>query len=323
MERVAQATLPGDRVPDVTVVIPTRDRWPILESCGLRAALLQTDVDLEVIVVDDGSTDETRDRLMSIPDPRLRTLRHESPRGVSAARNTGIGAGRGRWIALLDDDDIWAPTKLRRQLDAAQSAQRALVYSGVVVVDSKLDVLHTTVPTATSADDLRARNTIPAGSSNVVVRSNLLRNVGGFDERLSYCADWDLWIRLAAESSFAILPDLLTGYVRHGSGMVFTGRVAIDEMRYLIRKHAQGGLRADPTQFLSWVATQDRLAGRRRDAAATYLASAIAFRKPSQLLHAAASLLDVRGRGSLRPGKPQAAPATWEPVSVEWLDAYR
>ncbi|HWC32537.1 MAG TPA: glycosyltransferase family 2 protein, partial [Actinomycetota bacterium] len=121
--------------PEVTVVIPTRDRWSLLATAALPAALVQEDVDLEVVVVDDGSRDETPERLAELTDPRLRVIRNLEPLGVAQARNAGIAAARGRWLAFLDDDDLWSPRKLRTQLDAARAAGASFVYAGVINVD--------------------------------------------------------------------------------------------------------------------------------------------------------------------------------------------
>ncbi len=312
-------------MPEVTVVIPTRDRWPVLTSSGLRSALMQEDVDLEIVVVDDGSSDETPAQLAAVDDARVRVLRHEASRGVASARNTGIAAAHGEWIAFLDDDDLWSPRKLRTQLDVAHASRASLVYAGVVVLDANRNVLHSTQPVGATLEGLLERNTIPAGSSNVVASLAHVRAVDGFDERLTYVADWDIWIKLAATGSIAVVPELLVGYVRHGNGMTFTGRDAIREMRYFVQKHREHGLRADPSRFLSWVATEDRLAGRRRDAASTYIRSALAFRKPGHVLHAAASLLDTQGKGSLRrrsAGRPQPL-ASVSLTDVPWLERYR
>src|SRR5947208_7821903 len=97
--------------PDISVVIPTLNRWGELARLGLRAALGQSGVSIEVIVVDDGS-ETTAPKSPPFDDPRVTVIRHKTNIGVAAARNTGIRAARGAWIAFLDDDDIWAPSKL-------------------------------------------------------------------------------------------------------------------------------------------------------------------------------------------------------------------
>ena len=99
-------------MPKVSVVLPTFERWPLLLR-ALTSVLDQTDVDLEVLVIDDCSSDGTPARLGAIADPRLRVLRQETNQGVARARNRAIEAAQGEWVAFLDDDDFWAPTCLR------------------------------------------------------------------------------------------------------------------------------------------------------------------------------------------------------------------
>src|SRR5439155_20114090 len=109
-------------LPEVSVVIPRRNRWPLLAAHALPSALCQEEVELEVIVVDDGSTDGTPSRLELLADSRLHVRPLEKSRGVAAARNAGIEEARGEWIAFLDDDDLWSPRKLRTHVDALGGA---------------------------------------------------------------------------------------------------------------------------------------------------------------------------------------------------------
>jgi glycosyltransferase involved in cell wall biosynthesis len=107
--------------PEVSVVIPTRQR-PALVPRAVRSALVQTLPEIEVIVVVDGPDDSTADALAGIDDPRLRILQLPAPGGAPAARNAGAREARGRWIALLDDDDEWLPDKLATQLELAKNS---------------------------------------------------------------------------------------------------------------------------------------------------------------------------------------------------------
>src|SRR4051812_3505416 len=97
--------------PQVSIVLPTHNRTSMLQQ-ALGCALDQEGVDLEVIVVDDGSSDDTPEVLGRVEDERLRVIRNERPQGVSRARNSAIERANGDWIAFLDDDDLWAPGKL-------------------------------------------------------------------------------------------------------------------------------------------------------------------------------------------------------------------
>lgn len=131
----------------VSVIIPTWNRAAaVVEAVG--DVLRQTETDLEVLVCDDGSTDDTRSRLAAIADPRLVWL--DGPRSgcPAAPRNRGIGRARGEWIAFLDSDDRWLPTKLARQLEVARAA-------GVGAVSSNATRLRDGKPTGTVVDHPR------------------------------------------------------------------------------------------------------------------------------------------------------------------------
>jgi len=289
----------------VSVVIPTRDRWEWL-SRALRSTLDQRDVEIEVIVVDDGSTDQTARRLKAVADPRIRVMRHEYSRGVAAARNAAVAAARGEWIAFLDDDDVWAPRRLAEQLEAIEAARAAWGWCAVVWVDERLRLLNM-VP-APAPGDLRAllRNHNAIGTpSCVVAHRDALLSAGPFDERLSVMADWDLWIRLEATARGAVCPNVLVGYVEHRQNMhvLDPGRVE-RELRQLREDHSDG----DPTAFngpdlTRWLAYTHRRVGHRRAAARIYWDLARRHRSPKDLARIAMTLAErdarrVRLRGT-------------------------
>src|SRR4030095_8630203 len=114
---------------NVSVVVPTRNRSTLL-SMTLRSVLRQQQVELEVIVIDEASTDDTAAMLATLGDPRVRVIHHDRPLGVSAARNRGAAEAHGEWLAFVDDDDLWAPDKLARQIQAAETAGRDWAYGG-------------------------------------------------------------------------------------------------------------------------------------------------------------------------------------------------
>lgn len=318
--------------PEVSVVIPTRSRWDLLARAALPSALAQEDVGHEVIVVDDGSTDQTAMRLAEVNDPRLSVVRHERSLGLSRARNTGIEAARGDWIAFLDDDDLWSPRKLSVQLDTARAEQASFVYGASVVLDEHLSVTQEHHPTDPAAllSRLRTQYAIPAGCSNVMVKAELVRRLGGFDENLWHLQDWDLWLRLAAEAKGAACPEILVGYIVHGRNS-FQGDSAhdmMDDLGYLLRKHGTGptSLEVDAASFRRWVAFRLRRAGKRRRAARTYLLSARLNREPRDVLLATYSLIDGPAADLLRRlllARGQR-PASEQPVrEPTWLARYR
>lgn len=197
----------------VSVIIPTWNRAAaVVDAVG--DVLGQTETDLEVLVCDDGSTDDTRRRLEAIADPRLVWL--DGPRSgcPAAPRNRGIGKARGEWIAFLDSDDRWLPTKLARQLEAATDF-------GVGAVASNATRLRDGKPTGTVVDhprrlirtgDLLSWN--PVVCSSMVVRADVLAPCGGFPEDPAHLAieDHALWLRVAAITDIAYLPECLVRY---------------------------------------------------------------------------------------------------------------
>jgi glycosyltransferase involved in cell wall biosynthesis len=202
-------------VTDVSVVIPTHDRRDLL-PLTLHSALRQRGVDLEVVVVDDGSADDTSLFVRAIDDARVRLIRHEIAQGVSAARNHGIAEARGRWVAFLDDDDLWSPDKLALQVEALRRTDRTWVYAGTVEISLDNRVFDGRPPHEPDAimAGLAIRNMVIAGSSNVVARRDRLPEPA-FDGTLHHSPDWDLWIRLARQGPPACVAEPLVAYRLH------------------------------------------------------------------------------------------------------------
>lgn len=312
-----------DRHPDVSVVIPTKDRWALLSKAAVPAALEQEDVDIEVIVVDDGSADSTAVELpaLSKGEPRLRVLRHDRSRGAAAARNTGLRAARGEWVAFLDDDDYWSPRKLATQLGTARAENAAFVYAGAVAVDERGRMIYTYYfPDPADLPTLLLESAVvPAGGSNVLARTQLVRDVGGFDERFRHLDDWDLWIRLASSGRAAGVRDVLVSVLFH-SGNYHARDDQSDEVELLIRKHASytppRTLRVDRRGHARWVASQHSRVGLHRRAAWLYLRGAVDYRSPGNLLRAVDALLrkrpsSVLTRSTNRMPASSGAPPRW------------
>jgi glycosyltransferase involved in cell wall biosynthesis len=281
--------------PSITVIVPTRNRWKLLGR-AVATALGQRDVELEVVVVDGASSDETRRWLEAQQDPRIRYLREAVAGGVSRARNRGMAAARAQWIAFLDDDDAWAPDKLSRQLAAVRARAAEWTYSGAVRFTSEgriTEVLEAPDP-AVLRSHLTHGATMPAPASNLLARRELLERAGGFDERLGLLADWDLWIRLAELAQPALSPGLLVGYRTHpGQMTAMRAREALAEFEYVRAKHRDKAIDLGLADYLSWLAYEQRSSGRRVRALGTYVRAAWATRQAGPL-RAAAGLLTGR-----------------------------
>jgi glycosyltransferase involved in cell wall biosynthesis len=258
--------------PLVSVVVPTKDRAALL-GATLRSICGQETACLEVIVVDDGSVDPDAVRSVVAPlhDRRVRVLRQPVSGGVSAARNRGLEEATGDWVAFCDDDDLWASTKIMRQLRALQRTGRSWAYVGAVDIDRSGRVVKGSPPPLPDSvvADLPKVNVIPGGCSGVLAQRTLLTKVGGFDPGLSACADWDLWLKLLAIGPPGCAPEPLVGYRLHPSNMSLNeGRMVAD---FAVLKARYGTVnQATFSRYLFWWA----LRSQRRGAALSHWISA-------------------------------------------------
>jgi glycosyltransferase involved in cell wall biosynthesis len=260
-------------VTDVSVIIPTHNRSQLL-ALSLRSVLWQRNVDFELIVVDDGSTDDTPHRLQSIADQRVRVVRHERAQGVSSARNRGIAEARGEWVAFLDDDDLWAPDKLALQLEALRKCGRRWAYAGAVdiAMDNRILAGRPPAPPERVVEELTIRNMLPAGSSNVIVGKRWLPTPAVFDGSLYHSADWDLWIRLARQGPPAWVPKPLVGYRVHPGSASLDLEGMFSESYEIERRY---GGQVDRTEFNRYLAKFAKRTGRRRKALQYYCRTAM------------------------------------------------
>ncbi|MCK1421219.1 glycosyltransferase [Bradyrhizobium sp. 180] len=215
----ARLPLPVNPGASVSVVIPAKNASAYIGET-IASALAQRDV-AEIIVVDDGSTDDTIAIVRAMRDPRLRMIQNASA-GVSAARNLGARQAVGDWLLFLDADDRLRPDGVAALLAAARGAPRAvLVYGDYNTIDSegrqigRRDLLKgRRKPSGDVLTRLAAGNFIVNGGI-VLTRAEAFRAVGGFDVSLRYCEDWHCWCRLAAIGEFEFAPKLLLDYRLH------------------------------------------------------------------------------------------------------------
>jgi glycosyltransferase involved in cell wall biosynthesis len=186
------------RPPLVSVVIPTYNRWPMIAE-AVQSVLSQTFKAFELIIVDDGSTDNTT-RLLRSYDSRLKIF--SQPRaGVAAARNAGVAMSRGKYIAFLDSDDLWSPAKLEIQADFME------LNSGVHICQTEeiwirrgLRVNPTSRHRKPAGDIFqRSLELCLVSPSAVMMTKELFYWSGGFDESFPVCEDYDLWLRIAVD----------------------------------------------------------------------------------------------------------------------------
>lgn len=206
--------------PRVSIVLPVYNRADSI-AASIDSVLRQTWQDFELLVVDDGSTDTTRDVISGIKDARIKLLSTPRNMGPSGARNIGIAQARGEWIAFQDSDDEWLPEKLDRQMErlAACDEKTVAVYCGMAVVGSvfrkegartKLRYIPSPDIPEVEGDILHSLlRTSLVSTQMLVARRDVLQKIGGFDENLLALVDWDLSLRLAAEGQFAFVDEPL------------------------------------------------------------------------------------------------------------------
>jgi len=229
----------------ISVVIPSYDAAAFVGE-AVRSVLAQTRPADEVIVVDDGSTDDTAARLDEFGPP-VRVIRQANA-GVSAARNRGVREATGGLIAFLDADDVWHPRKLELQMPTLLAnpglgllGTRTFVWPGAVPAFSEPPVMACPV----ALTDLVVRNAFTA--SSVVARAEVLRRAGEFDVRQQGTEDHDLWLRVAQLAAVANLPTPLTGYRVATAGSLSKDAERMEAgMRLILGKLAAGVFAGKP-----------------------------------------------------------------------------
>lgn len=205
----------------VSVVTATYNMGKYLPF-AIESALNQTYRNIEVIVIDDGSTDNTREVVESYwKDPRIRYI-HQENKGVANAKNRGIQESRGEFIAFLDADDVWKPNKLDKQLKLFNKSEKiGVVYSDVEYIDENGNIIkrepYKKYYSGTITKQLFIDNFV--NFSSAVVKRKCFVLCGMFDETLPISVDWDLWLRISTEYEFAFLNER-TFYYRIWSGQM-------------------------------------------------------------------------------------------------------
>jgi len=205
----------------VSVIIPNYNYAHYLRE-AIDGVLGQTYENIEIIVVDDGSKDDSRAVLESYSEKI--TMIFQQNQGVSAARNNGAAAASGEYIAFLDADDAWLPTKVEKQITKfSENTNFGLVHVGVDEVDpdgnSLVHRLEGAEGNVSATLLMLGREGVLGGGSGAMLRRGVFDEIGGVDERLSTSADWDMFYRVSERYEVGFVPELLVKYRVHGSNM--------------------------------------------------------------------------------------------------------
>jgi glycosyltransferase involved in cell wall biosynthesis len=313
--------------PAITTIIPTRDRAGVIGQT-LRSILAQRDVDARLVIVDDASTDGTSELLRRLEGDRVKVIRHLEAVGPAIGRNHGAAAADTDLIAFCDDDDIWAPTKLARQV-AAMAAMPAARWSctGAITIDPVGRVVghHRLGPDGDILERILGTDVIPGGASSVLMQRSLFDEVGGFDPSIISAQDWELYIRLADRSPIAGVDAPLVAY------RVWPGSMSWDVSK-MERAYHQTVARHSPHPFGSperteadesfdrYMARMELRNGQRVAVARRHVRMARRLRRPKDLVHSLISLAAPRTTERWRARHELAqVPREWIADVESWL----
>ena len=205
-------------MPKITVIIPTYNRGYIIRH-SINSVLNQTYKNFELIIVDDGSTDDTKEVVSSIKDDRLIFIQHSKNKGANASRNTGIRNAKGKYIAFQDSDDIWVTNKLELQVKimADSPYEIGVVYSGLYLIKdgTKIYVPYHRITKINGYlyPQLLKENFV--GTQTMLIRKSCISKSHLFDEQLSRLQDWDFVIRLSKNYKFVCINEPLVTVYRN------------------------------------------------------------------------------------------------------------
>lgn len=206
----------------ISVIIPTYNRASKLHK-SIASVLAQTYTDFELLIVDDGSADDTDKVVASFHDDRIRYIKLAQNGGASAARNEGIRLAEGEWVAFHDSDDVWRPEKLEKQMEyVKRNPDFGMVYCAYLmnVEQKKIMVPNATWNGELEGDlfaDLLVRNSV--GAPTMMIQKRVLEEIGGFDTSLKSLEDWDLALRIAEKYKIGYVPEILVDAYMSAGGV--------------------------------------------------------------------------------------------------------
>lgn len=231
------------KTPHVSVIIPCHNREDTIAE-AVESVLSQSFSDLEVIAIDDASTDGTVNVLRGMSDARLRLGENSGPRGPSAARNCGVALSQAPWIAFQDSDDIWLDGKLEAQMARLEGSDYVAAYCGMLVkgdADPQTAVQGRHPDRSISPLEGDILPSLTTGSyistQMLVIRRDVFEAVGGFDEDLTALVDWELMLRVAQQGPVAFVDEDLVVQRMSDNSITRSSRKRLAAQDYILQKH--------------------------------------------------------------------------------------
>ncbi len=223
--------------PLVSAIIPTHNRKQKVVG-AIDSALAQTYDRLEILVVDDASTDGTSQSLQAQYGDTIRLVTLPDNVGGAEARNVGVAHAHGEFIAFLDSDDRWNRNKIAAQVAVLRQQEYGVVYTGMYRLrGEKLVDVNTPMFAGRLSDALLIQNVV-SSTSSVLLRKDLFTSVGGFNSSLKSCQDWDLWIRLSRVTQFGFVKEMMVNYYVDGNDRISRNpRSRVQGLMYIYRTY--------------------------------------------------------------------------------------
>lgn len=226
----------------ISVILPTKNRAGVIEN-AIRSVLEQSYANVELIVVDDASSDDTGRRVALLKEPRLRYVLMGESRGAAEARNVGIAQARGSMIAFQDSDDVWMPEKLLLQVQSMAAASAGV---GVCVCSSRYTIRGKTVTTFHGDGEIgheEAVRRIVEGAGyatpTLLVKKQVFKSVGAFDSLLPRLQDYEFTLRAAAGGwNFVLMPQVLVSHEINQDSISFSADNYTRALAIILEKHA-------------------------------------------------------------------------------------
>jgi glycosyltransferase involved in cell wall biosynthesis len=247
--------------PKVSIIIPTYNRADLMPR-AVNSVLNQIFKDFELIIIDDGSTDNTKQVVDEFQkkDKRIKYIWQENSGTPSKPKNTGIKNSYGEYIAFLDSDDEWLPKKLKKQLNVFKNSKKedlGFVGCNALIVNEKTGtetVYNMPLYNDKIFFEKLLKNNFIWSSSGALVKKEVFEKIGLFDEKLKYGEDWDMWIRIAQKYNFDFVPEVLFKYYIHSSSVTNTTpvRKKDKDLMYIFDKHKEYYL-SYPQIYSSWL----------------------------------------------------------------------
>lgn len=201
----------------ISVIIPTYNRAHLVTD-AIDSVLNQTYEYFELFIVDDHSTDNTKEVVEQYEDERVKYLINTRSKGAQGARNTGLDAAKGEWVAMLDSDDIWLPEKLEKQVCFIQKNEKKIVGLSTATANYDFDsdsILQINIPSieSYSTEELLYKNHLGPAFSSFIFKKEKALERGGFDEKFPAMQDMDFYISLSLDENIHVLQEILV-YIR-------------------------------------------------------------------------------------------------------------